>query len=199
MISPASPVYYARTHWAIERMLSEPAFDALKWTSLRPNLFGPMFLGTTAEAIKAHRTTGKLGPFKMLFAAESGPVAVIDPSDVGIAAGKLLALADPSLHASQFYTLNGPEDVTGKDVVAEAERLTGTKATGVEYEDTTWIEFMASASAPAKTISTLRTVTKLLLTGKSGLALSKPTSQAILELAPPKRTFRDSLADMVAE
>lgn len=179
-------------------MLAEPAYNALKWTSLRPNLFSTMFLTTAAEAVKIYRSKGELGTLKMLFGEDIG-IAAIDPDDVGTAAGKLLALADPTPHASQIYTLNGPDDITGKAVTAEVERLTGAKVTEVTYQDQSWLDHLASSGVPAKTIPSLRAATDGLFVGNASLARVLPTSQAILDLAPPKRTFRDSLGDMVSE
>jgi len=198
VIGPASPVYYGRTHWAIERMLAEPDFAGLKWTSLRPNLFSTMFLNTAAEAVKAYRSKGELGPLKMLFSEDVG-IAAIDPDDIGVAAGKLLALADPAPHASQIYTLNGPEDITGKAVVAEVERLTGAQVTDITYKDQSWLDNLAAWGTPPKTIPSMRVASDGLHKGVASLDRVLPTSQAILDLAPPKRTLRISLGDMVVE
>lgn len=116
-IGPASPVFYGRSHWVVETMLQTPAFESLKVTSLRPNVFSTAVLGSVAHAISTYRSTDQMDTLKVT-AGEDGEVTLVDPDDVGTAAGRLLALADRSPHAGALYSLNGPADVTGRDITS---------------------------------------------------------------------------------
>lgn len=94
-LGPANPVFYGRTHWAIEEMLSQPEFDGMHWTSLRPNVFTSAFLYPAAHWVKNYRATGERGPLQLMVAADA-PVSLIDPDDFGRAGAALLALEDVS-------------------------------------------------------------------------------------------------------
>ena len=122
-IGPDSPIYYGRSHWASETLLEQPEYKSLNWTVLRANYFTGTLLFPSLELFKKNQT---IQPLPILL-DRNAPVALINPDDVGEAAGKLLALDDPSLHFGKKYNLSGPEDVNGEDVVALIEEITHQK------------------------------------------------------------------------
>lgn len=75
-------MYYGRTHWATETLLSQPEFMDLAWTSLQPNFFTTTYLASTAVWIKSYQKTGKQKTLATNPAANVA-VAMIDPEDVG--------------------------------------------------------------------------------------------------------------------
>lgn len=56
-VKPDFPIYYPRTHWAIEKMLSQPEFRDMHWTSLQPNLFLPHTLSPAVDFVRKTRYT----------------------------------------------------------------------------------------------------------------------------------------------
>ena len=50
-VRPDIDVYYPRSHWAIEALLSSPEFEKLQWSSLQPNGFSDMVLASAAEPV----------------------------------------------------------------------------------------------------------------------------------------------------
>jgi uncharacterized protein YbjT (DUF2867 family) len=197
-IGPASPIFYGRSHWALETMLEDPSFDALMWTSLRPTVFSRQMVEPAAEAIKKYRSTGSFGHVSLWLAADL-PGAWIEPDDVGKIAGKLLALADPSPHASQKYVINGPEDITGNDIIAEMERLTGGKVTDVSFGSDDIFNSFRENGVPEKLIRSLRTAIGMFLDGKARFSEVEPTAQSIMDLAPPTTTCRETLRYLAGE
>ncbi|KAL7410130.1 hypothetical protein BDY24DRAFT_400877 [Mrakia frigida] len=144
-MGPTSRVYYGRTHWAIENLLSQPEFKPLRWTSLRPNVFSVSLLASEAAWVKTYRSTGELGQLNITFDKDA-KVGIIDPYDVGVVAGTLLALSDASQHNNKRYILSGPEDYSGADVVSLVERVAGVKIPEekITFRYTAWINEMAS-------------------------------------------------------
>lgn len=94
---PDGPFFYGRAHWAIENLLSQPAYAPLQWTSIRPNYFNSVVIPSTVNWIQNHRKTGKQQPFVTML-AEDYKIALVDPNDIGEIAAQLLALEDPSEH-----------------------------------------------------------------------------------------------------
>src|SRR3990167_10499159 len=84
-VRPNCRAYYARAHWAIESMLSQPEFKNLQWTSLQPNIFTSNYLHPAVEHIKQYRKTGKQDTLKLM-ASPDTPVGIVDPFEVGIVA-----------------------------------------------------------------------------------------------------------------
>lgn len=187
-IGPTNPVYYGRTHWAIETLLSQPEFKELQWTSLQPNFFTRMYLASAAEWVKQYRKTGdSQAPFKTNV-AEDEAVAMIDPEDVGSVGSHLLALDDTSPHNGAKYVLSGPEDLTGKQLLALVEKHAGVKVGNVEFKDVSWIdELSKSGGYPEKVLSSIRAGCIPLWQGDCSLS-GTPTSAAVMKLAPPTRT-----------
>lgn len=197
-IGPTNPVYYGRSHWAIETMLSQPEFESLQWTSLQPNFFTASYLASTAGWIKAYRGTAKQETLAIVPAADVA-VAMIDPEDVGSVGAHLLALKDTTAHNHARYVLSGPEDVTGARIVELAGQFAGTKVEKADFKDTSWIDGLATSGVyPEKVIPSIKAGNEPLWQGKCSLA-ETPTSKEVLKLAPPKRTLEDALKAMLED
>ncbi|KAG0736580.1 hypothetical protein G6F57_009898 [Rhizopus arrhizus] len=197
-VSPSSPVFYGRTHWAIESLLSQPEFRSLQWTSLQPNLFTNAFIAPIVDWIKQYQKTGNQGTLPTILAADA-PVAMIDPEDVGKVGAYLLALDDPTPHNQVRYILNGPEDITGRQIVEMVEQYVGVKVQDVEYKATSTINGLITAGIfPEKYLPSFLASCEALWQGKCSLS-EAPTSKEIIELAPPKRTTADTLKAIMEE
>jgi uncharacterized protein YbjT (DUF2867 family) len=195
-VRPDSEAYYPRSHWAIEAMLGSPEFQALQWTSLQPNLFTNYCLDSAAEFIKHYRETGKQDTLRLIL-SEDGPVGIIDPDEVGTFAARLLCAENPGVHNRAKYVLNGPENVTGAQIVKMVEQYIGARVQSVRYKDTSFIDAMAAASQESKNVilSVLRAMGNLW----EGKGMAYPTSKEVLELAPPTRTPADALKALLGE
>lgn len=187
-VRPDSAAYYPRSHWAIEALLGSPEFDALKWTSLQPNVFSQFVLQGAAELVKGHRETGKQGPLSLIL-SEDGPVGIIDSDDVGPIAAHLLAQEDPAVHNKAKYVLNGPEDITGRQVVELVEKYINAPVEKVLFKDMSFIDHVAAASNESKNV--ILSIKHAPVTGWEGLCTASTTSKEVLELAAPKRTPED--------
>ncbi|KAJ5339515.1 hypothetical protein N7452_006243 [Penicillium brevicompactum] len=197
-VRPDFKAYYPRTHWAIENLLSQPEFAALKWTSLQPNVFGSFWLASSAELIKEYRKTGKQSALRLL-AAKDAPVGIIDSAEVGVFAAHLLAQSDPTIHNKAKYVLNGPVDITGKQVVELVEQYIGTKVDEVIYQDTSFIDMMYEAKfAPlGQSKNVILSIKHAMETGWEGKCSVSTTSAEVLQLAAPKRTPADMLKELL--
>jgi len=195
-VRPDCPAYYPRSHWAIETMLSSPAFKDLQWTSLQPNIFTAMYLGSAAELVKNYRKTGKVGTLSLL-AAEDAPMGVIDGDDVGAFAAQLLVEKDTSKHNQAKYVLNGPEDLTGRQIVQMVEEQIGTKVTDVRYKDMSMIDQMAEARPDPKTLTL--SFKHALETGWAGECTASTTSKEVFDIAPPKTTPAQAFKAMLED
>jgi uncharacterized protein YbjT (DUF2867 family) len=197
-VRPDCRAYYARTHWAIENLLSQPEFSALQWTSLQPNVFSNFWLLTAAELIKEYRETGKQSSLKLM-AAKDAPVGVIDGSEVGVFAAHLLAQDDISAHNKAKYVLNGPEDITGKQIVDLVEQYIGTKVDEVSYQDTSAIDLLYEMkfSRTGQSKNVILSIKHAMETGWEGKCSASTTSKEVLEIAAPKRTAADVLKNLL--
>jgi uncharacterized protein YbjT (DUF2867 family) len=193
-VSPAIPVYYPRTHWAIEQMLGQPEFKSMHWSSLQPNGFSSMFLAPTAGFIKEFKKTGKQGSVSMIIDATT-PTGLIDPYDVGVVAAHLLAAEQTAPHDQKRYVLSGPEDVTGKGIVKLVEQYIGEPVKDVRYKDLSFIDDMANNSSESKNV--MLSIKGAPITSWEGKAKAETTSKEILELYAPKRTVAEVLKDLV--
>ncbi|KAJ3537314.1 hypothetical protein NM208_g6364 [Fusarium decemcellulare] len=193
-VRPDCPAYYPRTHWAIEAVLGSPEFQRMHWTSLQANLFSAFHLASAAELVKKYRETGKQGPLRLL-ASEDAPIAVIDSDEVGAIAAHLLVQKDTAIHNRAKYVLNGPQDITGSQIVKMVEDHIGTKVEDVHYKDMSFVEQMAAASQESRNVimSTKRAVE----TAWDGKCTAAATSQEVLDLAPPKRTPEEVFKTML--
>ena len=193
-VSPNTPIYYPRTHWAIEAMLGQPEFKELHWTSLQPNIFLSMALGATAEFIKEFKKTGKQGPLSIILDG-STPTGLIDSYDVGVVAAHLLAQEDTTPHNKARYVMNGPEDVTGEQIAKMAEQYIGEPVKDLRLKDVSFVDQMAEGSSESKTV--IRSIKFAPVTAWEGKAKAETTSKEILDLYAPEGTATDVLKQMV--
>lgn len=196
-VHPDFGAYYPRTHWAIEAMLSTPEFKALKWTSLQPNVFISYYVGTAIEFVKEFRKTGKQGTLSLM-AAEDGPVAAIDPSDVGTFAARLLLTDDVSKHNNAKYELNGPQNMTGKQVVELVEKAIGEPVKDVMYKDLRFLEDMADARK-GESRNVITSIKYAPVTGWDGECTTATTSKEVLEIWPPQYNITEVFESMLKE
>ncbi|KAK7423385.1 hypothetical protein QQZ08_009062 [Neonectria magnoliae] len=184
-VRPDCPAYYPRTHWAIEALLSSPEFERLHWTSLQPNIFSSYYLAPAAELVKNYRKTGKQSPLRLM-ASEDAPVGIVDADDVGTLAAHFLVEKDPAAHNKAKYVVNGPEDITGRQIVKLVEDLIGTRVEDVIYKDMSFAEQLASASRESKNV--IMSIQHAAETAWDGLCTASTTSKEVLKLAAPKST-----------
>jgi uncharacterized protein YbjT (DUF2867 family) len=184
-VRPDIHVFYPRTHWAIETMLSSPEFEGLQWTSLQPNVLSQFYLSPAAEFIKEYRETGKQNTLRLMASADA-PVGIIDSNEVGVFAAHLLAEKDTTVHNKAKYVLNGPEDVTGEQVVKMIEDRIGTPVANVVYKDLSFVDQMAAATNESKNV--VLSIKRAPETAWQGLCTASTTSKAVLDLAAPART-----------
>ncbi|GFF57496.1 hypothetical protein IFM51744_09233 [Aspergillus udagawae] len=199
-VRPDCDAYYPRTHWAIEALLSSPEFKGLQWTSLQPNVFSPLYLSTAAEFIKQYRKTGKQETLRLM-ASKDAPVGIIDPDEVGVLAAHLLSQDDHAVHNKAKYVLNGPEDITGSQIVDMIEQQIGAKVKDVSYKDMSFIdtiyEHKFAATQQSKNI--ILSIKHAPETAWEGKCMASTTSKEVLELAAPKRTPADVLRALLEQ
>ncbi|OQE15402.1 hypothetical protein PENFLA_c032G00323 [Penicillium flavigenum] len=199
-VRPDCPAYYPRAHWAIETLLSSPEFANLQWTSLQPNIFSTFYFSSAAELIKQYRKTGKQETLKLV-ALEDAPVGVIDAYEVGVFAARLLSQEDVSVHNKAKYVLNGPEDVTGRQIVDMVEQYIGTQVEHVSYQDLSFLDQLyehklATSGQLKNLVSSFR---QALETTREGKCSASTTSKEVLELAAPKVTPAEMLKGLLEE
>lgn len=184
-VRPDCAAYYPRTHWAIEAMLGSPEFERLRWTSLQPNGFSQFYLASSVELVKNFRKNGEQDTLRLL-ASEDAPVGIIDPNDVGVFAAHLLTADDVSSHNKAKYVLAGPEDITGRQIVALVEKHIGTQVEDVRFKDLSFVDNMAARAQDSKSVvMSIKFALESTWEGKCG---ASTTSKEVLELAAPKRT-----------
>jgi len=191
-----SIAYYQRAHWAIESLLSSPAFEKLGWTSLQPHIFLPMILGSAAEFVKEYRKTGKQGKLS-LFVNENKPAGLIDSDDVGRAAAHLIVSDDFSPYNRKRLVLNGPEQITGAQIVELVQKSIGAKVEEIVWNDTSLIEQMAEQSPENKNI--ILSVKDAAQEYWDSDIKDAPTSKIILDLCPPKRTAAEVFDELLQQ
>ncbi|KAJ0415357.1 hypothetical protein BJY00DRAFT_327088 [Aspergillus carlsbadensis] len=199
-VRPDSDAYYPRAHWAIEALLSSPEYSSLQWTSLQPNVFSPLYLSTAAEFIKQYRKTGKQETLRLM-ASEDAPVGIIDPNEVGVVAAHLLSQEDTAIpaHNKAKYVLNGPQDITGKQIVDMVESYIGTKVNDVSYKDLSFIDGFVSHFGPKQPKNVILSIIYAPVTAWEGKCTASTTSKEVLELAAPKRTPGQVLRALLEE
>ncbi|KAL6236511.1 hypothetical protein BDW75DRAFT_229435 [Aspergillus navahoensis] len=181
------PAYYSCQHWAIEDLLDSPDFNNLQWTSLQPNLFSPLY----------HKT-GEQDTIRLML-SEDAPVGIIDPDEVGIIAAYLLSQVDTSVHNKARHVLNGPEDITGKQVVDMIEQRISAPVKDVSYKDVSFVDMMYEHqyAATKQSKNVIYSSKRALETAWEGKCSASTTIKEILELAAPKRTPADSLRTLL--
>ncbi len=194
-VRPDCAAFYPRTHWAIESLLGAPEFAALKWTSLQPNVFSQFVLGPAAELVKSYRQSGKQSVLRLM-SSEDAPIGVVDSNDVGVFAAHLLVEKDLAAHNKAKYVLNGPEDISGRQIVNLVEQHLGTQVQDVRYKDMSFIDQMAEKSL--ESTSVILSIKHALETAWDGKCTAATTSKAVLELAAPQRTPAEVLKALLA-
>ncbi|PYH41309.1 NmrA-like family protein [Aspergillus saccharolyticus JOP 1030-1] len=199
-VRPDCGAYYARTHWAIETLLSSPAFGRLQWTSLQPNIFSSFYLGPAAEFIKKYRLTGEQGTLRLM-ASKEAPVAAIDSDEVGIFAARLLSQDNPAPHHQAKYVLNGPEDITGEQVVGLVEQIIGVPIKSVSYKDLSGLDaFLAQEyMGGQQSRNVVWSIKHAPETAWAGECTASTTSKEVLELAAPQRTPAQVLQSLLKD
>ncbi|KAK4863966.1 hypothetical protein LT330_010321 [Penicillium expansum] len=199
-VSPDCGAYYPRAHWAIEALLGSPEFANLQWTSLQPNIFTSSYLFSAVDFVKEYRKTGKQGTLKLM-ASKDAPVGVIDPSEIGVFAAHLLSQEDTTVHNKAKYVLNGPEDITGKQVVDLIEQHIGTKVENVSYQDMSFLdqmyEYQYAPKGQSKNV--IYSVKYASVTAWEGKCTASTTSKTVLEIAAPKITPAEVLKSLLEE
>ncbi|KAL4948305.1 hypothetical protein BDW69DRAFT_176736 [Aspergillus filifer] len=196
-VRPDCPAYYPRSHWALEALLESPEFSSMQWTSLQPNSFAPLYFHTAAEFIKNFRNTGKQDGTLKLMGAEDVPSAPIDPVEVGVFAAYLLVQEDTSAHNKAKYVLNGPGDISGRQIVELVEGYIGTKVEKVTFKDMSLVDEMLEVSGAYKPfVESIRYAQQV---AWDGLTMASTTSREVLEIAAPKRTPGEILSDLLGE
>jgi uncharacterized protein YbjT (DUF2867 family) len=190
-IDPATPVFYARNHWAIETMLESHEFKALKWTSLQPNVFISMFTGPVKDWVQSYKKDGTKKPYKIMLDGNN-PAAPIDAEEVGTIAGKLLAIPDVAPHSGKKYCLNGPQNGSGKKIVELIEKHAGTKVDDVTYRDTSYAEDLKGTGFPENVISSLALAPMRAYEGGTSVE-AMPTSPEIVKI----HTMKNGLLDVL--
>ncbi|KAI4719455.1 NAD(P)-binding protein [Aureobasidium sp. EXF-10727] len=195
-VKPDFLAYYPRTHWAIEMMLSQPEYRDLAWTSLQPQGFLSMFLGSAAEFVKNYRETGEQGTLSSLIDADT-PYALVDSGEVGIIAGHLLAQEDVTPHNNKKYIVNGPEDFSGRKLVELVEEHIGAKVdeNKVVFQDMSFLDQMAKGPHSKNLIYSIEHAPK---NNKDVTCRAAATSKEILELYAPRRTASDVMKDLLS-
>ena len=196
-IGPATKVYYARTHWAVETMLETDDFKAMSWTSLQPNVFVSVFSPIAENWVKEYRKTGEKTPFKVMADKDAG-VSIIDPHEVGYIAGHLLAQEDTKPHNGKKYVLTGPSDITGKEMVELVEQHAKTTVDDVTYRDTSFAEGMIQAGHPPSVAKSLAHAPVISWEGKCSNSYVS-TSPEVLDLYTPKNHAKDLIDAALAK
>ncbi|KAJ5211074.1 hypothetical protein N7491_010891 [Penicillium cf. griseofulvum] len=199
-VRPDCLAYYPRSHWAIEALLSSPEFSNLQWTSLQPNLFTSFALSSAVELIKEYRKTGKQGTLRLM-ASKDAPVGVIDASEVGLFAARLLSQEDIVVHNKAKYVLNGPEDITGDQIVDLVEQYIGTQVEHVSYQDLSFLDsvYEHKFAPTGQSKNVILSIKHAVESAWEGKCTASTTSKAVLELAPPKITVAEALKGLLEE
>ena len=189
--APDSDVYYGRSHFAIEQMLQQPPYaSGLPSTCMRANYFMPSILGSTLHWMREHGSgaSQQQQPAPCLMDAQA-PVALVHSLDIGAACAALLALSDPSAHHGRVYTISGPRDVTGREVMQAVQKAAGANGgqdMAVHYRDTAG--FMKTMEKyPASVHKSREGGLQRLWTGQASMVNAR-TSDEVLKLAPPQWT-----------
>ncbi|KAJ5900390.1 uncharacterized protein N7473_004460 [Penicillium subrubescens] len=188
-VRPDCPAYYPRQHWAIESLLGSPEFDSLQWTSLQPNVFSPLIMSPAVDFIKKFRETGEQDTLRLPLSKDA-PVGIIDPDEIGVIAAHLLSLDDTSAYNKAKYVLNGPEDITGMQIVAMVEQHIGTPVKDVSYKDVSFIDMVyeykyAATKESKNVIYSIKRAPEASWEGKCSASTASP---GVLGLAAPGRT-----------
>jgi uncharacterized protein YbjT (DUF2867 family) len=184
-VHPTSVAYYPRSHWAIETLLGSPEFQTLHWTSLQPNMFFAFALAPAIRFVKTYQETGKQVPLKLAVAGDV-PVGIIHADDIGTLAAHLLLEENTAKHNGAKYILNGPEDVTGQQIVKMVEDQIGAKVESIDYKDVSFVDEWVANSPSGK--HHVLSIKHALETAWAGECTASTTSEEVLKLAAPNTT-----------
>ena len=191
--------FYARMHWAVESMLESAAFEGLKWTSLQPNAFASVWLGGAAGWVQVAKEKGQdaAGLLKMP-ADEEARCAPVDSEEVGALAGTLLLLPEGEVekYSRRKLVINGPEDITGKEIREIVEEALGEKVKEVGYRNMDWIEDYHIPEKFGGTRSVVLSMRHAVQICWDEKCMAEHTSQEVRELAMPKRGAKMVLREM---
>ncbi|PVH68144.1 NAD(P)-binding protein [Cadophora sp. DSE1049] len=182
-VRPNFRAYYPRTHWAIEAMLDTEEFKEMMWTSLQPNVFSSFVLANAVALVKEYRKTGKQQPLSMITSKDVGS-GIIDANDVGAFAAYVLASPNPESHNRKRYVLNGPEDISGQDIVDLVEKEMGAKVEKVIFKDLSFLDHNAQGPLKILTLS-IKHAVETSWEEKCGI---DTTSKEVFEIRAPKIT-----------
>ncbi|KAM5353611.1 hypothetical protein ACJ41O_000261 [Fusarium nematophilum] len=132
-----------------------------------------------------------------LMASEDGPVGIVDPHEVGLLAAHLLTQDDVTPHDKARYVLNGPEDITGRQVVAMAEQYMGARVEDVSFRDLSFIDHMAAQTQESKNV--ILSIKHAPKTAWEGKCTASTTSNEVLRLAAPKNAPAKMFKAMLEE
>ncbi|KAL4974631.1 hypothetical protein BDW66DRAFT_152665 [Aspergillus desertorum] len=106
-----------------------------------------------------------------------------------------------ALHNRRKYVLNGPEDITGRQIVDMVEGHTGLGVKDVSYRDMSFVDayyesMFAGRGEPKNVILSIKHAPGTMW---NGLCTTSTTSEEVLRLAAPKRTPAQVLGDLIGE
>ena len=105
------------------------------------------------------------------------------------------------MHNKAKYILNGPEDITGKQIVDMIEQHIGVPVKDVSYKDVSFIdilyEYQYVTTKQSKNV--IFSIKRAPETAWEGKCSASTTSKETLELAAPKRTPADVLETLLDE
>ncbi|RMJ08871.1 hypothetical protein BHE90_011195, partial [Fusarium euwallaceae] len=107
--------------------------------------------------------------------------------EVGRLAAHLLIQNDVTPHDKARYVLNGPENITGLQVVAMTEEVLGTRVEDVSFRDLSFIDHMAAAQTQ-ESKNVILSIKYAPETAWEGKCTASTTSREVLQLAAPRNT-----------
>ena len=115
-------------------------------------------------------------------ADENGLSAPIDSNEIGTFAAHLLLLEDSSAYHAKKYTMNGPVDITGRQIVDLVEEKIGEKVHDVSFRDMELLDAWAARDqSKAHLIMSIKRATETSWTGLSMAKDSSPEFSNLLE------------------
>jgi hypothetical protein len=155
-----------------------------------------MYVGMAQQWLQEYRKTGNAKlPVQL---DENNGAAVVDSDEVGIIAGKLLALEDVSKHASQRYVIVGPEDITGKQYKGLLEKHAKTTISDVSYRDMSFVEGLKGQGVfPDRLIDSLKNAPNTTFSGGASVKAT-PTSPEVMELYAPRNSAVKGIDEALA-
>lgn len=184
-----SPAYYTRQHWAVEQFLEAiaPASNpnAMKWTSLQPMGFTDLVLGPAVAFVKEFRKSHEQTTLRLMV-DEHVPSAPIDCNEVGAFAAHLLVQEDLRKFHTRRYIMNGPVDITGRQIVEMVEDAVGEKVEDIRYRDLSFLDSWAEHDkAKAHHILSIK---HGIATSWAGLTRAEHSSPEVAEILQLKNT-----------